>query len=87
MRHVPLCEDSHPHALADDPLGNVAVWVATVVGEATDSSLSGGVDVLQKGGAGEPERTSDGDRRVKVGQKDRLLARKKNCVPRPSAAP
>jgi len=45
---VPLGEDSHPHPFPDDPFGDVAVWIAAVVCESTDSSLFGSVEVLER---------------------------------------
>ena len=42
-----ICEDAHPDAVADCPLCDIAVRVATVVGEPADSTALSGVDVLQ----------------------------------------
>ena len=46
LEDVSFCKDAHPHPLADDPLCDVAVWVAAVVREPTDPALLGRVEEL-----------------------------------------
>ena len=46
LKDSALCKDTHPYVVSDEPLGNVAVWIAAVIRESTDSSLPGGINKL-----------------------------------------
>jgi len=47
LHYFPFREYTHAHPFTDLPLGNVCVWVAGVVDEASDSAFLGGVDILR----------------------------------------
>lgn len=48
LLNVPFREDAHPDILAHSPLGYVAVWATTVVGETTNATILRSIDELQR---------------------------------------
>ena len=46
LLNVPLGEYAHSHVVPDGPLSDVAIRVATMVGETTDASAFGSVNEL-----------------------------------------
>lgn len=46
LENVPLGKDAHSHSFTDDPFGDVAIRITRVIGEPSDITLFGRIDVL-----------------------------------------